>query len=287
MTAMLKNHYQNPKVYIDSNGSRLELNDVFKTMSNMDDNSVDLIVADPPYFQVYGDFDFGVFRTEKDYVEWCKEWLFEANRILKPEGTLILWGSVGKRQITFARLAIMIEDEEIFIRQNWITQRNTRGIGSTKNYMSAREDILFLTKSDIHTFNIPYTDEKSQRKDLGANGKPRKNTHKRVSNVWSDITEASQSSIERCEHPTVKAQKLCDRLITTHSNQGDVVFIPFVGSGSEIISAINNDRKFIGCEISEKYMNLTIERIYNLAGVQLHADNTNPRKQITYFTSSK
>lgn len=275
MTALLKNHYQNPMTYTDGNGNRLEVNDVFKTMSNMEDNSVDLIIADPPYFQVYGDFDFGVFKTEKDYVEWCKEWLFEAKRVLKPDGTLILWGSVGKRQITFARLAIMIEDEEIFVRQNWITQRNTRGIGSTKNYMSAREDILFLTKGDKYTFNIPYSDEKSQRKDLGANGKPRKNTHKRVSNVWSDITEASQSSIERCEHPTVKAQKLCDRLITTHSNQGDTVFIPFVGSGSEIISAINNERKFIGCEISGKYMNLTIERIYNLAGVKLYADNTN------------
>lgn len=279
MTALLKNHYQNPMTYTDGNGNRLEVNDVFKTMSNMEDNSVDLIIADPPYFQVYGDFDFGVFKTEKDYVEWCKEWLFEAKRVLKPDGTLILWGSVGKRQITFARLAIMIEDEEIFVRQNWITQRNTRGIGSTKNYMSAREDILFLTKGDKYTFNIPYSDEKSQRKDLGANGKPRKNTHKRVSNVWSDITEASQSSIERCEHPTVKAQKLCDRLITTHSNQGDTVFIPFVGSGSEIISAINNERKFIGCEISGKYMNLTIERIYNLAGVKLYADNTNSRNK--------
>lgn len=262
-------------VYTDNNGNRLELSDVFKTMSNMDDNSVDLIIADPPYFQVYGDFDFGVFRTEKDYVKWCKEWLSEAKRILKEDGTLILWGSVGKRQITFARLAIMIEDEELFIRQNWITQRNTRGIGSTKNYMSAREDILFLTKSDKHTFNIPYTDEKSKRKDLGANGKPRKNTHKRVSNVWSDITEASQSSIERCEHPTVKAQKLCDRLINTHSNVGDTVFIPFVGSGSEIVSALNNGRKFIGCEISEKYINLSIKRIYDLAGVKLHETNTN------------
>ena len=87
----------------------------------------------------------------------------------------------------------MIEDEKIFLRQNWITQRNTRGIGSIKNYMSAREDILFLTKTNDYTFNIPYLDEKSKRKDLGANGKPRKNTHKRVSNVWYDITEASQS----------------------------------------------------------------------------------------------
>jgi len=266
---------KNPVTYTGWNCSRLELNDVYKTMSNMEDRSVDLIIADPPYFQVYGEFDFGVFRTEKDYIEWCRGWLIEAERVLKPGGTLILWGSVGKRQITFARLAIMIEDEKILTRQNWITQRNTRGIGSTRNYMSAREDMLFLTKGDNYTFNIPYLDEKSLRKDFGANGKPRKNTHKRVSNVWSDIAEASQSSIERCEHPTVKAQKLCDRLITTHSNQGDTVFIPFVGSGSEIISAIKNNRKFIGCEISEEYMSLAIERVFNLTGVKLREDHNN------------
>lgn len=85
----------------------------------------------------------------------------------------------------------MIEDEEIFIRQNWITQRNTRGIGTKTNYMSTREDLLFLTKSNSYTFNIPYSKERTDRKDLGANGKPRKNSFKRVSNVWTDITEAS------------------------------------------------------------------------------------------------
>lgn len=67
--------------------------------------------------------------------------MLECKRVLKSTGTLILCGSLGKRQITFARLAIMIEDEKLFLRQNWITQRNCRGIGSSKNYMSAREDI--------------------------------------------------------------------------------------------------------------------------------------------------
>ena len=155
----------------------------------------------------------------------------------------------------------MIEDERLFKIKNWITQRNTRGIGTKTNYMSAREDFLFLTKTDDYTFNIPYTDEKSTRKDLGANGKPRKNTHKRVSNVWTDITEASQSSIERCKHPTVKAQKLCDRIIQTHSNEGDTIFVPFVGSGSEIISAIRNNRKVFGCEISKEFCDLAQNRI--------------------------
>ena len=181
----------------------------------------------------------------------------------------MIWGALGKKEITFARLAILIEDENIFLRQNWITQRNSRGIGAKTNYMATREDLLFLTKTNDYIFNIPYTEEKSLRKDLGKNGKPRKNEFKRVSNVWFDITEASQSSIERCGHPTVKAQKLCNRIIQTHSNEKDIVFIPFVGSGSEVISCINNNRNFIGTELSEKYYELAKTRINKFTNYEL------------------
>jgi DNA (cytosine-5-)-methyltransferase len=230
---------------------------------HLKEDSVDLIIADPPYFEICGNFDFGVFKSVKEYVEWSRIWLKEAKKVLKYNGTLILWGGVGHKPLTFARLAVMIEDEKLFNIKNWVTQRNTRGIGTKTNYMSAREDFLFLTKSENYTFNIPYTDEKSTRKDLGANCKPRTNTHKRVSNVWCDIAEASQSSIERCFHPTVKAQKLCDRIIQTHSNKNGLVFVPFAGSGSEIISAIRNNRQVIGCELNEDYYKQAIERIDN------------------------
>lgn len=244
--------------------------DCLDHMKELPDGSVDLIIADPPYFQVCGHFDFGVWKNAKEYLDWSRAWLLEAKRILKDNGTLMLWGSVGKREITFARLAIMIEDEELFHRQNWITQRNTRGIGAQTNYMSAREDLLFLTKDPKkYIFNVPYSDEKSERKDMGNNGKPRKNTHKRISNVWYDITEASQSSKERCDHPTVKAQKLCDRIILSHSDKGALIYIPFVGSGSEIISAINNGREFIGTEKDKQYMDLIAQRVKDFTNHEL------------------
>lgn len=239
--------------------------DVLLCLKGAKNNSVDLIIADPPYFQIKGDFDFGVFANKEEYLRWCKEWLIECKRVLKDTGTMILWGGVGHKPLTFARLAIMIEDNKIFNIRNWITQRNTRGIGTKTNYMSAREDFLFLTKSNQYTFNIPYTNEKSTRKDLGANGKPRKNNFKRVSNVWCDIAEASQSSIERDKHPTIKAQKLCDRIIQTHSNEGDLIFVPFVGSGSEIISALRNKRRVFGCEINREYCEMAKQRIERLA----------------------
>jgi len=245
--------YSEHKIY-ELNPPKIFCGDVLSFLPTIPDNSVDLVVADPPYFQVFGEFDFGIFKNKEEYLAWSLNWLKEVRRILTNDGMLILWGSVGKRQITFARLAIMIEDNNLFYRQNWVTQRNTRGIGTSKNYISAREDFLFLTKSEKFTFNVPYTEERSLRKDMGANGKPRKNLYKRVTNVWSDITEASQSSTERCSHPTVKALRLCDRFIRTHSNPGETVFIPFVGSGSEIISSINNERNVFGCEISPEFV---------------------------------
>lgn len=235
--------------------------DCLEYMKSIPDNSIDLIIADPPYYNVKGDFDF-IWKSEKEYLEWFFNCLDEFHRILKSNGTLMLWGGLGKEKTTLCRIAIYIEDNKLFTMQNWITQRNTRGIGTKRNYMSAREELLFLTKSaSEYTFNIPYTKEKSNRKDLGANGKPRKNEFKRVSNVWNDIAEASQSSIERCFHPTVKALKLCDRIVETHSNAGDTVFIPFIGSGSEIISCIRNNRNYIGTELSEDYFRQAIDRI--------------------------
>ncbi|MWV61753.1 hypothetical protein DCO58_07875 [Helicobacter saguini] len=237
--------------------------DAISFMKKLDSNSIDLIIADPPYFEICGEFDFGIFKNVNEYLQWSKTWLLESKRILKESGTLILWGGVGIKPLSFARLAIMIEDNKLFKIKNWVTQRNTRGRGSKKNYMSAREDFLFLTKSENYTFNIPYSNEKSLRKDLGANGKPRKNTHKRISNVWIDIAEASQSSKERCFHPTIKAQKLCDRIIQTHSNVGDLIFIPFAGAGSEIISAIRNNRFYIATEINKEYYEKSLKRIVN------------------------
>lgn len=243
------------------------LSDCLSVIKQIEANSIDLVIADPPYFQVCGDFDFGVWKTRNDYIFWCKQWLTECKRVLKPTGSLILWGGVGEKEINIARLAIMIEDENLFIRKNWITQRNSRGYGTKRNYMSAREDFLFLTKTENYTFNVPFTNDKSLRKDLGANGKPRTNEFKRVSNVWNDITEASQSSIERCWHPTVKAQKLCDRIIQTHSNEHDTILIPFLGSGSEVISSINNKRDFIGIELDKIHFENSIERIKKISHI--------------------
>lgn len=254
----------------------IELNNVFNDdcityMKRLPNECVDLVIADPPYFQIYGEFDYE-WTTVNEYIEWCKTWIKEVHRILKENGSFYLWGVIGYNNgYPLFKVADWLEENDLFKVRNWITQRNTRGRGVSKCYMKAREELIFMTKSDQYTWNTAYTEEKSTRKDLGANGKPRKNEYKRCSDVWIDVTEASQSSKERFKlndgkpFPTVKAQKLCERIINASSNKGDLVYIPFAGSGSEIESCIRNNRNWLATEINEAYINeIIIPRINSL-----------------------
>lgn len=235
-------------------------------ISTLPNNSVDLIIADPPYFQIKGDFDF-VWDTVEEYIDWCKEWIQLCKKVLKPTGSFYIWGAIGYHKgYALPKIADWIENEKLFLVQNWITQKNTRGYGQSR-YIQAREELLFLTSSEKYTWNKAELNIPRNRSDLGANGKLRSNTNKPCSDVWDDITEASQSSNQRFKDssgknfPTVKALALCDRIIQASSNEDDLVLIPFAGAGSEIISCINNRRNFISSEkISDYIQSIIIEQ---------------------------
>jgi len=243
--------------------------DCIEFLKTCENNIFDLIIADPPYFQIYGEFDFQ-WQNLDHYLNWTKKWIAECHRTLKNTGSFYLWGAIGiTKGYPLFKIADWIETNNLFLIQNWITQKNTRGYGNKKGFIQAREELLFMTKSKKYTWNTAYTDEKSNRKDLGANGKPRTNKYKRCTDVWTDIAEASQSSKERFKttqgsFPTVKAQKLCKRIIQASSNQGDTVYIPFGGSGSEAISCIQMNRLFALTELNHLfYHEIIIPRLKN------------------------
>lgn len=251
----------------------LELNQIINQdcityMRTLPNECVDLIIADPPYFEIVKDKWDNQWNTKEEYIQWCKEWISECKRILKPTGTFYLWGAIGVHKgFTLLEIVLWIDNNNIFDINNWITQRNTRIRATYKGYSQAREELIMCVKDkDKFIWNPAYTEEKNNRKDLQCNGKPRKNEFKRCTDVWCDIAEASQSSKERFyfengdRFSTVKAQKLCNRIINASSNEGDIVYIPFGGSGSEIISCINNNRNWISTEQDKR----TIDEIINV-----------------------
>lgn len=239
--------------------------DCLKYLETEKDEIFDLVIADPPYFEIYGDFDF-VWESSEDYINWCKKWLLECHRVLKANGSLYLWGKIGfNKGYPLFKLADWVESNKLFVVRNWITQRNSRGRGNKKGFMEAREELIFMTKGKDYIWNNSYTEEKSNRKDMGFDGKPRKNEYKRCSDVWIDIAEASQSSKERfClpdgkAFPTVKSIKLCERIILASTTEGSKVFIPFGGSGSEALACQKHNRSYVLTELNSDYFEFVIK----------------------------
>jgi DNA modification methylase len=131
---------------------RLEIlsGDAILEMKKIASNSIDLIIADPPYNlgKDYGnDSDSKEFE---DYISFTKEWTTEAKRILKPKGTIYVF--MGFKFISY--LYQILERDQKLIFNNWICWHYTQGIGKKKGFSPRHDDILMFTKSKEFTFNL-------------------------------------------------------------------------------------------------------------------------------------
>jgi site-specific DNA-methyltransferase (adenine-specific) len=159
--------------------------------------------------------------------------------------------------------------------RNRITWEREKGRGAKRNWKNASEDIWFATVSDSYVFNVdslklkrrvlaPYTDTNGTPKDWQETSAGQfRLTH--PSNLWNDITVPFWSMPENTDHPTQKPEKLLAKLILASTNSGDLVFDPFMGVGSSIVTAKKLERKFLGVEIETKYCLLAAKRL-SLAG---------------------
>lgn len=236
--------------------------DCIEYLKTLPKDYIDLIVADPPYYKVVkNDWD-NKWVCEEEYLNWCKQWLIECIRVLKPNGNIVVWGQLGEKYITYARLLIMIEDElKELKRKNIVTVKRTKGQGTSINFMSNREEFIWLTKSknNKYTFNKQYTTE--VKNNYGYKNNKDKPNLKVAGNVWNDIVFPWFGSKDEVYYNTAQKPLLvCDRIINALSNEGDLVYIPFAGSGSEIISCIRNKRNYIATELNKDY----IDNIINI-----------------------
>jgi site-specific DNA-methyltransferase (adenine-specific) len=247
--------------------NKLFHNDFLKTSKFIPSNSINLIVTDPPY-TIAKDFGKGKVSTNKTkFKEWCKEWITECHRLLKTNGSIYICINWEASSIIEELL------EEKFIIRNRITWKRDKGRGAKKNWKNNMEDIWYATKSDDYTFNLenvmiekeviaPYVDKDGKPKDWKEiNGKKIRMTH--PSNIWTDMTAPFWSMPENTEHPTQKPEKLIERIILASSNKKDLVFDPFIGSGTTAIVAKKLNRNYLGFEIEKKFYTLTQKRLAN------------------------
>ncbi len=246
--------------------NRILCGDALAILQKIPHQSVDLIVADPPYNKTKA-FNGRVFR-ERDsnsYQRWMDAWVCECARVLKKDGTIYVcsdWQS---------SLPVQLSLQKHFTLRNRITWEREKGRGAAANWKNCSEDIWFGTKSDQYFFDAesvrlrrrvvaPYKNAQGMPKgwDETEEGQFRMTA---PSNLWTDISVPFWSMPENTDHPTQKPEKLVAKLILASSRPKAVVLDPFLGSGTTAVAAKKLGRSFIGIEYEEAYCRLAIKRL--------------------------
>lgn len=225
--------------------------DCLEVMKEISANSIDLIVADPPYNlgKDYGN-NHDLIGFE-EYLHFSRKWLQLAQEKLKPTGSIYV--CMGVRFISYL---YHILDQEIGMYFNsWITWHYTQGIGKTKGFSPRHDDVLMFTKSEKFKFNldnirIPQKYYRERNNMAGAN----------PGDVWQ-FSHVHYSNPEREDHPTQKPEGLIERIILASSDENDAVLDPFLGSGTTARVCQQLNRNCIGIELNPLFVKMAENRL--------------------------
>ena len=240
--------------------------DLLKSLPLLPDEFADLIIIDPPY-NLTKNFGGKVFNERNDsaYEDYLNSWFPSVCKKLKPNGSLYM---CGDWKCTSAMQSVIEKELTILNRITW---QREKGRGAKANWKNGMEDIWFAVKNpkeyyfDLEAVKIKRRVIAPYRED----GKPKDWTETDdgnfrltcPSNFWDDISVPFWSMPENTDHPTQKPEKLYAKLILASSKPGDIVFDPFLGSGTTSVVAKKLDRHWCGIELSEEYCLLAEKRL--------------------------
>ncbi len=251
--------------------------DCITGMKKIQSDSVDIIICDPPY-NIGKDFGNDSDKQKMDeYLLWCDIWIGECLRILKPQGTLYIYG--------FSEILAFIRTR-IYCNVRWLVWHYTNKVTPSLNFWQRTHESILCCYKNKPIFNRddvrePYTDTFLKN----AVGKVRKSTPGRFSNgdketiytaheggaLPRDVIKVpalagGAGKKERVDHPTQKPLTLCDTLIkaSLNKNSETLLVVPFVGSGSECVSAKKQNIQYIGFEINADYIAIANERLQEI-----------------------
>lgn len=234
--------------------------DCLKFLASVPDESVDMVLTDPPYFI---GFDGGKgwdkqWSTESDYLAWCEEWSLECARILKPERMMIVWGTLKTDTFLKYKLDVLNRIPTLH-RQNEIIWSYNWGGRSKHNFARKHEYAWCYSKGEEFLFNADDVRvERKVKKNLRTGKEYSKGTI--PTSVWEKNNHTTSKDFIGW-HPTTKNVDVLGRMILAYTNPGDVVCDIFMGSGSTAVAALRNDRSYLGCEADRDYYRKSLERI--------------------------
>jgi len=240
--------------------NRIIQGDCLELFENIADNSIDMTFADPPfnlkkkYTSCKDNLEF------QAYLNWCEKWIGEMVRVTKPTGSIFLHNI--PKWLTFYASYL----NKLAHFKHWISwDAPTAPMG--KSLQPAHYGILFYTKeakgAKINELRYPHKRDRKQGfllKDYGGKKAMLHPFGPLVSDVWTDIHRIKHNS-KRDLHPCQLPIHLLDRLILLVTDENDIVFDPFSGTGTTAISAKRLGRQYIGFELDEKYVEISREKL--------------------------
>lgn len=239
------------------------LGDCLSILKQIKSQSIDLIFADPPYGLGK---DFGVSKdvwsNANEYLQWCKIWIDECMRILKPNGTMYFMSSTQ-----YMPLLDSYVSEKYFVINRIIWTYDSSGVQAKNKFGSAYEPILMIThsKNSKYTFNsediLVEAKTGAQRNLINYRKTPPQpyNVTKIPSNVWH-FNRVRYKMAEYENHPTQKPESLLRRIILASSNENEIILDPFAGSFTSCKVALDLGRKTIGIENNEEFFKIGLRR---------------------------
>ena len=234
--------------------------DCIDGMKILQDNSVDMVLTDPPY---------GTTQNKWDTVVDMDAFWKEIKRVTKKNSAILIF-----TQMPFTATVVMSNPK--MFRYEWICEKvNATGfLNARRMPMKCHENVLvFYGKLPVYHPIMEHG--KPYRRGLEDKNSSNYNAVKRLrsgnptgTRFPRDVLKVSwRSAFGKTLHPTQKPVSLCEYFIKTYSNKGDIILDPFIGSGTTAVAAINTERKYIGFEKEEEYFDIAQNRLEKLANI--------------------
>lgn len=240
---------------------RIELNNIYNMdcidgMKLLEDNSVDLIITDPPYGV---GFSKGFNDSKEHIYNNAEKWLREMYRVLKESSHCYIFIPIKEAGLWITLIS------EIFTLYNILSTRTyTQNMYLKNNFSFNNQLVVYCSKGTAKRLNkVDFVKTSESWFKDKRNKNPHEYTYQYPAflDMFSNEKTTSKSNNKSGRHPCSKNVDFIEKLVLLSSNENDIVLEPFVGGGSTCIAALNTNRRFIGFELSEEYYNLAIDRI--------------------------
>lgn len=272
------------KPYYKKNGFQLFKGDSLDILYNIEDESVDMIFADPPYFLSSGTFtcqngkmvsvkkgNWDLSKGTQENYEFHNNWIKACKRVLKKDGTI--WISGTYHSVYECGYALKMNGYHILNEIAWFKPNASPNL-SCRFFTASHETLIWARKDKKgkHTFNYELMKNGNWPDDFI------KKPGLQMRSVWA-ISTPKPIEKKFGKHPTQKPIELLKRVVLSSTNKGDLILDPFTGSSTTGIAAHLLKRKYIGIDTDQKFLDLSIQRYEEL--------DKNMKRKLGLFTEEE